>query len=633
MKTITPFQFFAAIFPQPLAAGQLMVWSRVRTSGNTRTDWCYDLEQAGRQVERYRRTRDVYFGVALHDRKTVLARARRRMKRTAPTIVRGSAESVTALPALWAEIGVAGAGSGPALDALPLPPSILVSTGAALQAYWLLDRLWVLEDPEEQRRAKHLLGKLWWALASHGAVPGRPPAVGGGSDLAGLMRVAGTFRQRGQGRPGNQPPGNRCWPIAVLRLPEDASSDRYARGDFEALEDPPETPGGPPPWEAAGAGTEPEALLHPGADFRRVWRGCSWIRHCHRRQATLPEKEWAAALSIVGRARAVSGSPEGGSPDGVDGRPLAHAFSAGHPGYSRELTDQALARALAGGAATCRRIGRGLGAWDRHCSRCRHQGRIESPIVLGAGDRKEGPGAPEETPPTAEFPPATATATTEAMAPPAMAPPAVAPPAGRVAAAAPAPAAATRDGAEPLFDPTDDGRPQVEIVVRISPRSVVTRSVVTRSVVTEASNPLGDWTPVIRAAIAGLERSISTRSRDCARSGDPPAPVPRTAVPAPLIDGLEELLETLGGEGTARRMVEALAAPQNRDRFGPLRAALRDLVPGLEDGVPSAMQLGRALASVGAWSAGGRAIVRGKRRPDGVTWAVRRTEGTTVNRR
>ncbi len=209
------------------------------------------------------------------------------------------------------------------------------------------------------------------------------------------------------------------------------------------------------------------------------------------------------------------------------------------------------------------------------------------------------------------------------MAPPAKAPPAEAPPAEAPPAEAPP--------AETPPAETPPAEAQIEIVIRLSPRSVVTRSVVTRSVVTGASHPPGDWTPVIQAAIAGLERSISTRSGEDRRATHP-EPVPRAAVPAALIDGLEELLATLGGEGTARQMVEALAAPPNRDRFGPLRAAFSELVPGLENGVPTALQIGRVLASFRGRNAGGRAIVRGKRRPDGMTWAVQRTEGTTVNR-
>ena len=40
----------AEIFPEPLRHGQLMVWSKIRRSGKTLTDWCCTLHQAGRRI-------------------------------------------------------------------------------------------------------------------------------------------------------------------------------------------------------------------------------------------------------------------------------------------------------------------------------------------------------------------------------------------------------------------------------------------------------------------------------------------------------------------------------------------------------------------------------------------------------
>ncbi len=86
----------------------------------------------------------------------------------------------------------------------------------------------------------------------------------------------------------------------------------------------------------------------------------------------------------------------------------------------------------------------------------------------------------------------------------------------------------TADGEEPLFGPID-GEPQIELVIRISPGTRPLRS------------------PFIRAAIASLERSISRRGRHGGTGGDPRPRQPEP-VPAPLVDGLEELLATLSGE-------------------------------------------------------------------------------------
>jgi hypothetical protein len=613
MSTITPYQFFAAIFPQPLRPGQLMVWSKIRRSGKTITDWCYDLHQAGRQVETYLRSREVFFGVALQDCKKALRRARRRFKRAAPSKVRGGDESVTALPALWAEIRVADSPLDPgraqalkAFEAVSPPPSIVVWTGTAVQAYWLVagrrpGEPWVLENENERRRARRVLGKVRWALARAAAAQGWGPEAAAEAPeddrpaearlsevrLSGLVRVAGTFHHRGKQR----------WPVVVERLPGTRESGgRYRVEDFEDLEDPPRRPTDPRPWETG------DGSAVPRADFEAVWRGCSWLRHCYEDRATLPEREWQAALSIVGRARAASSSP-----DGADGRSLAHRFSAGHPGYAPDLTERALKRALAREAETCARVGRGLGAWKRHCSRCPHQGRIESPIDLGrrGGDEPQ----PLASPIAGEESHGAAVAAEGAGATPAP----------RPDVAPPAPAEA----------------PQVELVIRLP-------SGTPQPGPPQPGAPQPDWAPLVRAAIAGVERSIGVEA-----AGDRPAREPRSDPAACgrelFLEGLEELLATLGGEpsaaagpadrrhgvlpgapASARQLAAILAAPRNRDRFGRLRAALRELVPGLQGGAPTARQLGRVLGSVRGWWHGGRTIARVARSPEGWMWALRR---------
>ena len=208
MTTIHAKDFFPAIFPDSVRPGQLMLWSKIRRSGRTHTDWCYNRRQGGRLVEGYRRTRDVRFGVALQDRKRALALARRRHKRASPSRVRGVESSVVGLPALWAEIGVGGpaAASQPPdrdaalglLGAAPRPPSIVVWTGAAFQVYWLLDEIWKLESEADRRRAKRVLCKVQWALAKQAASEGWQLDHSG--DLAGLMRVPDTFHHRGRER-------------------------------------------------------------------------------------------------------------------------------------------------------------------------------------------------------------------------------------------------------------------------------------------------------------------------------------------------------------------------------------------------------------------------------------------------
>ncbi len=617
MTAITPFQFFDTIFSEALRHGQLMLRSKIRRSGKTATDWCHSLKKAARQVETYRNRREILFGVALQDFKTALARARQRNYRAAPTRVRGSEESVTALPALWAELTV-----GQDLDrslararieAMSPPPSMLVWTGTAYQVYWLLADPWVLEDEDQRRRATRVLRKVRWALMSAAGVAGPIP----GGDLAGLMRVAGTFHQLSP---------QETIPVAADRHPRHGGEGRWAAADFEGLEDPPPPPRSDPWSEGEGAAgnrdrTSLEGSRASRAALRPVWEGCSWLRHCYHHQATLPEGDWAAALSIVGRCQV---DPAAG------GASLARSFSRRHPGYLPHHADQQLERALRArsGAATCRRIGRDLGAWEGHCSYCRHQGRIEGPIVLAQrppGEALAGPA--EASSPRGEM----------TVVPPGG-------PRGEMTAV-------------PWREVTATPGVAVEVVFRL-PR---------------ADAPAA-WPPLLRAAIASLERppapAIPGGPPDAAAAASAPEPrllaargesAPRSRArdfssdqgaelqgywwyleirerraggkdplwarsdfhPG-LLDGIDELVAALGGPATARQMVQTLAAEENRDRFDRLRSALRQLFPEAEDGLPTPRQLGYALRSCRRRRGGERAVVGAGRSPGGMTWAVRR---------
>ncbi len=244
MIPITPFRFLTTIFPQPLGNGQqIMVCSEIRRSGRTLTTWCFNRRTAGKAIEKFRNTRDVRFGIALQNRVEALAASYRRGQRPAPARARGTEATAIALPALWAEVGVAGpdgargrlppdrAAARSLLAAAPRPPSIVVWTGVAYEVYWLLDELWVLErddDGEDRRRAKTVLRKAQWALAKAAAAEGWRLDHRG--DLAALMHLPDTFRHRGKER----------FPVVVEQFPQSGEdARRWPVSDFEALEEPP----------------------------------------------------------------------------------------------------------------------------------------------------------------------------------------------------------------------------------------------------------------------------------------------------------------------------------------------------------------------------------------------------------
>lgn len=100
---------------------------------------------------------------------------------------------------------------------------------------------------------------------------------------------------------------------------------------------------------------------------------CATLRHAAESPATLGEPLWYAALSVWGRCE--------------DGEAVAHARSAGHPGYSRAATQAKLTRALEDtGPRTC--VGFRELEGNR-CEGCPHL--VASPIVLGRPEKQADP--------------------------------------------------------------------------------------------------------------------------------------------------------------------------------------------------------------------------------------------------
>jgi putative DNA primase/helicase len=104
------------------------------------------------------------------------------------------------------------------------------------------------------------------------------------------------------------------------------------------------------------------------AQIQPIFEGCSWMRHCYEDADILPEPEWYAMLSILGRCH--------------NGGELAHEWSKSYPGYSECETDKKLEHALKdAGPVTCRRVYEITG--NIYCKDCRYQGIVTSPIRLG----------------------------------------------------------------------------------------------------------------------------------------------------------------------------------------------------------------------------------------------------------
>lgn len=334
------------------AAGFLVLWRKC----DRRSRWieaCRLEEATNLQDEE-----DVYFGVALQDQAKALELAN-----TADTArTRGATDSTVALPGLWADIDVRGPAHSrndlpPSFEAaheliasFPLPPTIVVHSGHGLQAYWLFKEPWVFEEESERKEAETLSRRFQATLQGFAREEGW--TIDNTSDLARVLRLPGTFNTKlGERRP-----------VEVIGW---YPGRRYDPSEFEPyLVDATKTSRA----EASGDGGDPPS------DLDAILQGCTWMQHCYDDRMELPEPEWYAALSIVGRS--FRGD--------TDGRSLAHEWSDAYPGYSADETDRKLDQALkASGPRTCANIADQLGARERYCSVCPHFGEITSPIVLG----------------------------------------------------------------------------------------------------------------------------------------------------------------------------------------------------------------------------------------------------------
>jgi hypothetical protein len=149
---------------------------------------------------------------------------------------RPRADEIAGITGLWLDIDILGPGHAgehyPAtvesalriVDAMRLPPTMVVHSGGGLQVWWLLREPWLTRDaadPDAERARMAALVAEWNATARfHAETLGRWK-VDSVFDLARLMRPAGTTNRKISDNPRR---------VEILRLDEDA---RYDPDDFD----------------------------------------------------------------------------------------------------------------------------------------------------------------------------------------------------------------------------------------------------------------------------------------------------------------------------------------------------------------------------------------------------------------
>ena len=243
------------------------------------------LDQAAHQaVDNAQRT-DVYLHVGL---------AREPWPR--PTKTRLTADSVVAIPGLWADLDINGGpddktGAAPDRDAaLELaaglaPPTLTVNSGHGIQAWWLLAEPWLFFDADERQQAARVARGYQAGLQALARAAGF--RIDATHDLARLMRLPGTLNHKGQ------PPA----PVTLLA----ADGPRYDRETLEELARPHMTHTGTREGGVSvRLSTEPgEAPARKLVELKSIDPDFLALWYHHRELPSLSEYDMAIANALV----------------------------------------------------------------------------------------------------------------------------------------------------------------------------------------------------------------------------------------------------------------------------------------------------------------------------------------------
>lgn len=348
-------------------AGDLIVWQK-GTKGRTRFSF-QEMELAKVHMAAIAANDDVYYGWGAQLASGGGGRGFSKTVSAVPGIMmdvdlRATQAGVHAkndlLPEKWDDVAAL-------LRAIGMPePTSLVHSGNGVYPQWLFKDAWNFASDEDRKRMA-ALSKDWQALIIRAAKQKAGWDFDNTSDLARVTRLPGTFNHKTD-------------PAKPVRLVEHHEDRRFTPEELEELLVALEAKFGPVKSRSRPSQSPAKAApLNPANDndvedekprFARIQAGCAWVRSTLERGERLPEPEWYAQASIVGRC--------------AGGECLFHKLSTADPRYEEAEIQAKLEHALAdAGPRTCENIHEGLGF--EACLSCPFWNRdgFSSPLQLG----------------------------------------------------------------------------------------------------------------------------------------------------------------------------------------------------------------------------------------------------------
>lgn len=345
-------KFLRQYFGDSALTGVLNVWTK-DGSGSHQSAWFdFDnLREAAEYAVSQSELCDVYFGVCPRDKPVGRSK-------------RGDLKSLVGMPGLWMDIDIQDPNAHAEkslplsleevlafVSELPFQPTVLVSSGHGVHAYWLFDTplVWGVADDAQRNQAVELSRAFQRKIISDANQQGWNLDLT--ADAPRVLRLPFTL---------NHKDGETSKPVLII-------SDDGPRHNPIAIAN---QVAGFRDADNVSDGVNVSDISK--ADLQNIEERCAWMKHCCEDAADLSESAWYRQLSIIARCAAAD--------------KFAHERSKPYAGYDRAETAAKLEQALSkAGPVSCAYVQNSLSSAEgKHCRNCPYNGRIKSPIILGS---------------------------------------------------------------------------------------------------------------------------------------------------------------------------------------------------------------------------------------------------------